>query len=194
MSTVDSGNLAGHLLTLRQGLLELDRDVLVPARWFVGFTDTLAVLRGETSDEEAPAFALWKTNCKACWWILLPPPQRRERAYNGLWRASTNAVEDAQGTGNASTWLEALERQCTECLTEIDFLAPWHALENPPQRLSPFFDTAFCHDLLELANRDAALVAETRRCQIDDLARRSGNGSSILSRSSASRRMLPGDD
>src|SRR5690606_26324771 len=44
VSTVDSGNLVGHLLTLRQGLLaQADAPVLAPATW-QGLRDTLAVL------------------------------------------------------------------------------------------------------------------------------------------------------
>ncbi|MHC9086600.1 GH36-type glycosyl hydrolase domain-containing protein [Luteimonas sp. RIT-PG2_3] len=44
ISTVDSGNLAGHLLTLRQGLLALiDAPVLAPTT-FQGIADTLGVL------------------------------------------------------------------------------------------------------------------------------------------------------
>ncbi len=47
VSTVDSGNLAGHLLTLRQGLLALvDAPVLAP-HTFDGLTDTLGVLDEE---------------------------------------------------------------------------------------------------------------------------------------------------
>ena len=45
VSTVDSGNLAGHLLTLRPGLLALpDRPILLEARWFEGLRDTLGIL------------------------------------------------------------------------------------------------------------------------------------------------------
>src|SRR3546814_9951996 len=44
VSTVDSGNLTGHLLTLRQGLLaQADAPVLAPATW-PGLRDTLALL------------------------------------------------------------------------------------------------------------------------------------------------------
>jgi len=47
VSTVDSGNLAGHLLTLRQGLLALiDAPVLSP-HTFDGLSDTLGVLEEE---------------------------------------------------------------------------------------------------------------------------------------------------
>ncbi|UNK49694.1 cyclic beta 1-2 glucan synthetase [Lysobacter sp. S4-A87] len=48
ISTVDSGNLAGHLLTLRQGLLALvDAPLLAPCT-FEGMADTLGVLEEAT--------------------------------------------------------------------------------------------------------------------------------------------------
>ena len=49
VSTVDSGNLAGHLLTLRPGLIELlDRPILEP-RWLDGLRDTLGVLEEDAA-------------------------------------------------------------------------------------------------------------------------------------------------
>jgi len=48
ISAVDSGNLAGHLMTLRPGLLALPDDRIVGARWFDGLHDTLAVLMDAT--------------------------------------------------------------------------------------------------------------------------------------------------
>lgn len=44
ISTVDSGNLAGHLLTLRQGLLALPDDPLLNSRYLDGLEDTWEVL------------------------------------------------------------------------------------------------------------------------------------------------------
>jgi len=44
VSTVDSGNLSGHLLTLRQGLLELSDDPLLNVRCLDGLEDTWEVL------------------------------------------------------------------------------------------------------------------------------------------------------
>ena len=58
ISTVDSGNLAGHLLTLRQGLLAMaDAPVLAPAT-FNGLADTLAVLEDARQDVPAESAAL----------------------------------------------------------------------------------------------------------------------------------------
>src|SRR6185312_2209686 len=54
VSAVDSGNLAGHLMTLRQGMLALADDPIVDARWFRGLADTL-IASGEDGAGPAPA-------------------------------------------------------------------------------------------------------------------------------------------
>jgi len=72
VSTVDSGNLAGHLLTLRAGLLGLaDRPVL-PLRCFQGLRDTLGCALGEARDgrDAATLRALQHAISAA---IVLPP-------------------------------------------------------------------------------------------------------------------------
>jgi cyclic beta-1,2-glucan synthetase len=59
VSTVDSGNLSGHLLTLRQGLLALPDQPLLSPRVFEGLRDTLWVLLDAVAaagvDREIPA-------------------------------------------------------------------------------------------------------------------------------------------
>ena len=54
VSTVDSGNLAGHLLTLRPGLLALPDQKILGPRFFDGLSDTLRVLE-DASGETSPA-------------------------------------------------------------------------------------------------------------------------------------------
>ncbi len=54
VSTVDGGNLAGHLLTLRQGLLALLNDSVLRVVYLEGLEDTLDVLV-ETISEPVPA-------------------------------------------------------------------------------------------------------------------------------------------
>ena len=44
ISSVDSGNLAGHMLTLRQGLLSLPDQLIPGTRIFEGIDDTLQIL------------------------------------------------------------------------------------------------------------------------------------------------------
>ena len=47
VSTVDSGNLAGHLLVARQAMLELSKAPIVPKDVFSGMNDSLTLLRNE---------------------------------------------------------------------------------------------------------------------------------------------------
>jgi cyclic beta-1,2-glucan synthetase len=53
VSTVDSGNLAAHLLTLRQGLLALPDQTIVHPGLFSGLSDTLQVLNDVLEAEQA---------------------------------------------------------------------------------------------------------------------------------------------
>jgi len=53
ISTVDSGNLAGHLLTMRQGLLELIHSPLIPRNVIEGMYDTL-LIAAESSRTQNP--------------------------------------------------------------------------------------------------------------------------------------------
>ncbi|MBN8728461.1 MAG: cyclic beta 1-2 glucan synthetase [Xanthomonadales bacterium] len=55
VSTVDSGNLLGHLLTLRQGLLEIADAPLVDARALAGLADGCAVLEEACGEAERAA-------------------------------------------------------------------------------------------------------------------------------------------
>jgi cyclic beta-1,2-glucan synthetase len=52
VSTVDSGNLAGHLLTLRPGLLALSDQKILNQRVFAGLSITLKILEETWADEE----------------------------------------------------------------------------------------------------------------------------------------------
>ncbi len=53
VSTVDSGNLAAHLLTLRQGLLGLPDQAIPGPRIFEGLRDTLGILRDAASGQHS---------------------------------------------------------------------------------------------------------------------------------------------
>ena len=75
VSTVDSGNLAGHLLTLRQGLLELPDNRLLNPRYIHGLKDTYNMLAEKSTKslrqplnhfkrllrETRAAFSSWET-------------------------------------------------------------------------------------------------------------------------------------
>jgi cellobiose phosphorylase len=134
ISTVDSGNLAGHLLTLRQGLLAMiDAPLLAPAT-FGGLADTLGVLV-ETVDADAastPQLAQAISSFEmALQPLCLTPPQTVTAAIHALdtLQPLAQAVADAwpaSSTGETSDrhWPDALLGACTQSLDELRWLDP----------------------------------------------------------------------
>ncbi|NMG29661.1 cyclic beta 1-2 glucan synthetase [Aromatoleum evansii] len=153
VSTVDSGNLAGHLLTLRAGLLALADDKVLAGRLFDGLSDTfriLADLANAMDRGAAGSVAEFRNTLEA---LSAAPPGTLAAARSTLVRLATGAAELAKRvvvspdvgddsaperdakTMEAQEWAQALERQCQEALDELSFLAPWLALPAPPDGL-----------------------------------------------------------
>ena len=57
VSTVDSGNLAGHLLTLRAGLLEIIDTPVIREQVFLGLGETFRILQEEAGSAAVPSLA-----------------------------------------------------------------------------------------------------------------------------------------
>ena len=132
ISTVDSGNLAGHLLTLRPGLLALPDRRILTAQWLDGLGDTLRILV-DAAGKAAPIQLdqLQKELASAS--VSRPITLAAARLYLG--RLATSAVEvvgsfDVDPASQASGWASAFARQCQDALDELTFLTPWTLL--PP--------------------------------------------------------------
>ncbi len=187
ISTVDSGNLAGHLLTLRQGLLALPDDRILGSRVFEGISDTLRVLEdmaGKTaSDQLVQLQKLLKS-------AIDSPPTTLAAARLCLDQLATSAAEvvagvdvlDADPESQAQWWAHALAGQCRAALDELTFLAAWTSLPASPDRLREMPDIDEIPTLRQLANLEGAVTEASRRAgariraieglarQIDELA------------------------
>ena len=145
ISSVDSGNLAGHLMTLRAGLLALVDDRILAVRMFEGLSDTLRVFE-EAADARgrvaAGALAAFRTALESA---STAPPGTLAAARVCLERLAAVAAElDTQVSGNrdvrdgsaraneASEWAQALARQCREALDELSFLVDRAAVDTIP--------------------------------------------------------------
>ena len=107
VSTVDSGNLAGHLLTLRAGLLALPEETMFRGRVFEGISDTLGLI-AELAGGNIP-----------------------EEIRNAAESPITTIADARARLDRISNWAEteagaltrALLKQCRGALSEIDMLA-----------------------------------------------------------------------
>ena len=127
ISTVDSGNLAGHLLTLRPGLLALADRRILESRWCDGLRDTLGILV-DVAGEAAPV-RLGQLQ-KELASVSVSRPTTLPEARLNLGRLETSALEvvgglDSDPASQASGWARAFARQCRDALDELTFLTPW---------------------------------------------------------------------
>jgi cellobiose phosphorylase len=126
VSSVDSGNLAGHLLTYGSGLRDLpDREVFSP-QVFAGVRDTLGVLRGLGGENEA----LNRLDAE-----LARAPATLGAALALLEKAAGQASQVAAALANgdeaSKQWARALVLDCSGHRDDLRLLAPWLALEDP---------------------------------------------------------------
>src|SRR6185503_13556167 len=110
VSTVDSGNLAGHLLTLRAGLAALaDQPILAP-RWLEGLEDTLRAYPQVAPPPQAGALGQFERDLASA---LANRPSTLAAARAALQGLAANAAQ-----------IPELDRQCRQLLAELDLLAP----------------------------------------------------------------------
>jgi cellobiose phosphorylase len=122
VSTVDSGNLVAHLLTLRQGLLEcLDAPVIGP-QWLDGLDDTLAVAM-----DVAPAGEpIWKALARELEMLRGAESHSPRFVYAGLQRlaALARATDVQDATPGVRDWRAAIVRQIDASIADLVVLVP----------------------------------------------------------------------
>ena len=159
ISTVDSGNLAGHLLTLAPGLLALPDEKILGTRVFEGLSDTFALLldaAGETAPGRlAPLQKVLESACSS-------PPSTLAAARVCLDRFGSAAAELAGSPATApqseaTWWALALAQQCRSALDDLTFLAPWIELPPAPPGLTDQPGNAEIRTLRELAGLELDL-------------------------------------
>ena len=180
ISTVDSGNLAGHLLTLRQGLLALPDAPILGRQLFEGISDTLRVLAD--SYGKTPSSTVLKLQ-KMLKSVMDSPPATPDAARLCLEQLAASAAEvtigvgipDADPEGQALRWTHALVGQCSAALDELTFLAAGISLPASPETDKPRERTSVAEipTLRQLAHPDGEANAEARRragARIDAIA------------------------
>ena len=146
VSSVDSGNLAGHLLTLGPGLLGLADTRIVSPGTFEGLMDTLWVLLdviggqavssgGSRSGAAPPEVMVLLKRLES---ELQNPPRALAASQIHLERLSVAGAElaamlSAGPDDEARWWAQALERQCRDSLDDLLFIASWCALPPPSE-------------------------------------------------------------
>ena len=196
VSAVDSGNLAGHLMTLRPGLAALADDRIMDramvrrlerhaadprrSRWWSrsGAARPLAAGTGNRVRLAAGDNRRGSTVAR---------PARRERRRSrraGRRHSGRRFRRHAFAPGDAAFWVDALVRQCRILRDELAFLAPWTALPAAPGGFADLPGLGGIPTLRELAALEGELLPAIARRGAPTRRPRSARGST----SSAERR------
>ena len=156
ISSVDSGNLAGHLLTLAAGLRELIDAPTYHPRIFHGLRDTLRVFGKLTYS--SPTLAAMEAG-------LGNPPTDPRAAQALLVKLSKQAAKIDHETSEVE-WAALLKSDCEAHLLELRKLNPWLAHPGGPQP-SPGFEPSFTLRQLAQLNDEPGhnpSFAQARKC------------------------------
>ena len=148
ISSVDSGNLAGHAIALKQACIELPDAKLFDERIVRGFTDTIDALAFEVEGlgsfrqrTESVTVSQLRNEIEACqrlmlaahmdslpsWFLLFEALQERVYEIEDI----INALAHEHGEINFKEirwWLGALQHQVTSCHRDAETLTPWGRL------------------------------------------------------------------
>jgi cyclic beta-1,2-glucan synthetase len=145
ISSVDSGNLAGLLLTLRQGLLSVPDQQIAGPQIFKGIDDTFQILitkSGKSKHEETEKFRRYLDA------ILNDTPVTTGYLFKCLEKLATSSALIVSASGNETDsqyglWANKLSRQCLSAFEELMYLNPWlmHPLSAELLSVYPEIDT-----------------------------------------------------
>jgi cyclic beta-1,2-glucan synthetase len=156
ISTVDSGNLAGHLLTLQQGLIELPDQKILPCQALDGLRDTLYILADaaggsgpadESRKDIVPPEVLVRIDRFKS--ELRSPPCTLSAAWMLLdqqVRAAAGIIDDLglEVDNQVRWWIQAYETQLRDHLEDVVLMAPWLMLPIWAKTHPPLGESLIC--------------------------------------------------
>ncbi len=128
VSTVDNGNLAGLLLTLHSGLLELTGQEWTATRIFAGLRDTFAVLQEQSSPAEIA------TRLETFEKLLAKDPASPAetlKILDQLVDVAQPGEEKNKSGDEFENWRGIFEQQCRDQQTDLLDQFPWLRLLEP---------------------------------------------------------------
>lgn len=126
VSSVDSGNLAASLLTLRAGLLALPDEKILGPQLIRGLVDTVMVLVDHAGTPLPKDIAELKRNTEA---VAVSPPDTLwalGKCFHLLAASAAKVVDSLQAApeSDALQWAKASAEQCQAVLDELALFAP----------------------------------------------------------------------
>ncbi len=159
ISTVDSGNMAGHLITLKQGLLLLGEKPVISERIYESLFTTLEILK-----EKMGA----KKGTESITKLLASAREKEWSSVRVLYDDMQLLLQDAETlTGlfdedsESAWWADAFANQVRDAFNEIYESSPWLSITRFPERFSGLQETVSrILPLYDLASLEVSLLPQ----------------------------------
>ncbi|HEV3224531.1 MAG TPA: glucoamylase family protein [Puia sp.] len=159
ISTVDSGNMAGHLITLKQGLMQLADRPVISDQFFKGLRVTMEILK-EKMDSRKGTISLEK--------LLASASEKGIYSVRELYTGLQKLLEEAEiltglfeEESEAAWWADAFSNQVREVFNDIYESSPCLSISNFPERFSYLEEkVSALTPLQELALLEVSLIPQ----------------------------------
>ncbi len=134
ISTVDSGNFAGHLITLKQGLLTIPDKKIITLSVFEGLADTVGLLI--ETNEASEILLQFREELQE---IIQSEIKSLEEAKNFIDKLELSfeavyAQLKPDAIGKSDGWAQKITLQIQQMKYELVGMVPWIILTKPPEK------------------------------------------------------------
>ena len=152
ISTVDNGNLVGHLLVLRQELLAIPHQKLFSPRLFEGLRDTLRVLTDTLEEKDMELLKQWKVDLDAVCNVYLMTCDEVKFFMDALTKSFTAIIEKLNNDPVSETywWKQILNKQLEQVNEGLQIFTPWFLIKDAPPKFIDLVSMNANSTLIEL--------------------------------------------
>jgi cyclic beta-1,2-glucan synthetase len=169
ISTVDSGNMAGHLITLKQGLVAMADARIVSETFFRGLLDTACLVVEYTHENEL--MVSFRDNLRQNYQQRSNTLEEIKSYIEELESSFTSILieVDLVPDGPDDIWSQKLLQQITAQKNTINALAPWLLYPSAPAKFEKLLpDLPAVPSLRQIALIEQILLQKIISCYADD--------------------------
>ena len=168
ISTVDSGNMAGHLIILKQGLLQLSERTVISENFFTGLLVTLEIVQEKMGSRKGT---------EKLEGMLISAREKGTGLVGILYSALKELLEEAENLtalfnedSEAAWWADAFANQIRDAFNDVYESSPWLSMPENPQQFRVILDNiSHSMTLKELASLEISLLPQVHILEEDEL-------------------------
>jgi len=136
ISTVDSGNMAGHLITLKQGLVAIPETRIIQQNFFEGLIDTINVLIEYSKEKEA--LQIFRNELEKTYPVKLNTLNESLEYIDELDSGFANIILELDYVPDEEDdiWAQKVQQQLADQRNSMNSLAPWLLFKDIPEKFN----------------------------------------------------------